>query len=53
MNNLSKEPLRCLNRSQFSIGLAWMLYKYLLVSFYCAIDLYYRSTGLNFRFQRH
>ncbi|KAJ8589383.1 hypothetical protein M405DRAFT_818071, partial [Rhizopogon salebrosus TDB-379] len=51
MNNLSKEPLRCPNRSQFGTGLTWTLYKYLPVSFYCAIDRYHRSTGLNFRFQ--
>jgi hypothetical protein len=29
-----------------------MLYKYLPALFYCAIDRYYRSVGLNFRFQR-
>ncbi|KAJ8591627.1 hypothetical protein M405DRAFT_814025 [Rhizopogon salebrosus TDB-379] len=52
MKNLSKEPLRCPNRSQFSTGLAWMLCKYLPVSVYCAIDRYHRSTDLNFRFQR-
>ncbi|KAJ8589375.1 hypothetical protein M405DRAFT_818050, partial [Rhizopogon salebrosus TDB-379] len=50
MKNLSKEPLRCPNRSQFGIGLTWMLYKYLPVSFYCAINRHYRSTSLNFRF---
>jgi hypothetical protein len=52
MKNLSKEPLRCPNRSQFGTGLTWMLYKYLPVSFYCAIHCHYRSTSLNFRFQR-
>jgi len=52
MKNLSKEPLRCPKRSQFRTGLAWMLYKYPPVSFYCAIDRYYRNTGLIFRFQR-
>ncbi|KAJ8591650.1 hypothetical protein M405DRAFT_814091 [Rhizopogon salebrosus TDB-379] len=51
MKTLSKESLRCPNRSQFGTGLAWMLYKYLPVSFYRAIDRYCRSTGLNFRFQ--
>ncbi|KAJ8591620.1 hypothetical protein M405DRAFT_814004 [Rhizopogon salebrosus TDB-379] len=51
MKNLSKEPLRCSNRSQFGTGLAWMLSEYLPVSVYSAIDRYYRSTGLNFRFQ--
>ncbi|KAJ8582596.1 hypothetical protein M405DRAFT_557925 [Rhizopogon salebrosus TDB-379] len=25
MKNLSKEPLRCPNRSQFGTGLTWML----------------------------
>jgi hypothetical protein len=48
MKNLSKEPLRCPNRSQFGTGLAWMLYKHLSVLFYCAIDRYHRSTGVSF-----
>ena len=52
IKNISKEPLMCPNRSQFGTGLAWMLYKYLPVSFYCAIDRCNRSTSLRFRFQR-